>query len=220
MQPNRRSNAARLGLLWLAGIDMRLTLLAVPPVLAADPSGAATGREGRRRVVRPAVLLFGLVAIPGALLIARIGARRALLTGIVLIGASSALRGVGSSSLVLFAMTGVMGIGIAISQPTFAALVGQWFPHAVARATGFWSNGLLVGELLGASLTLPLVLPLVGSWQAAFAVWSVPVLLSAALLGFGTPHLASDAQTWRQVDCPTGARVACGSSAFCSRPPA
>jgi hypothetical protein len=30
---NGRPSIARLGLLWLAGIDMRLTLLAVPPVL-------------------------------------------------------------------------------------------------------------------------------------------------------------------------------------------
>lgn len=202
MQPNRRSNAARLGLLWLAGVDMRLTLLAVPPVLPLIHQELQLDEKGVAALSGLPVLLFGLVAIPGALLIARIGARRALLTGIVLIGAASALRGVGSSSLVLFAMTGVMGIGIAISQPTFAALVGQWFPHAVARATGFWSNGLLIGELLGASLTLPLVLPLVGSWQAAFAVWSVPVLLSAALLGFGTPHLASDAQTWRHGGLP------------------
>jgi CP family cyanate transporter-like MFS transporter len=81
-------------------------------------------------------------------------------------------------------MTFLMGAGIAVSQPTFAALVGQWFnePRWISRATGVWSNGLLIGEVLSAALTLPIVLPLVGSWQATLAVWSAPVLLTAVLL--------------------------------------
>ncbi|HLZ28667.1 MAG TPA: MFS transporter [Chloroflexota bacterium] len=200
--PIRRTSIARLGLLWLAGMDMRLTLLAVPPVLPIIHQELQLEEKGVAALSGLPVLLFGLMAIPGALLIARIGARRALLAGIVLIGVSSALRGVGSSSVVLFAMTFCMGIGIAISQPTFSALVGQWFPHSVARATGCWSNGLLVGELLSASLTLPLVLPLVGSWEVTFAFWSAPVLLSAVLLAVGTPHLASEALTWRRGGLP------------------
>jgi MFS transporter, CP family, cyanate transporter len=91
--------------------------------------------------------------------------------------------------VVLFAMTLCMGTGISISQPTFPALVRQWFPRLIARATGFWSNGLLVGELLSASLTLPLVLPLVGSWQASFVVWSIPVFVTAALVAVFTPRV-------------------------------
>jgi CP family cyanate transporter-like MFS transporter len=148
------------------------------------------------------VLLFGLVAVPGSVLIARVGARRALLVGLWLIGLGSALRGVGTSIPVLFAMTLVMGAGIAICQPTMPALVRQWFPGAVKRATGFWSNGLLVGELLSASLTLPLVLPLVGSWEASFVVWSVPVLATAVLAALATPHDAVDAVLFRGASIP------------------
>src|SRR6267378_8404952 len=91
-------------------------------------------------------------------------------------------------------MTLLMGAGIAISQPAFPALVRHWFDrsHEITRATGFWSNGLLVGELLAASLTLPVVLPLVGSWEASFVVWSVPVLITALLLTVGTPNVPAD----------------------------
>ena len=81
-----------------------------------------------------------------------------------MIGLSSAFRGVGQSVPVLFGMTLLMGAGIAVSQPTLPALVRHWFAksHEITRATGFWSNGLLVGELLAAALTLPVVLQLVG----------------------------------------------------------
>jgi CP family cyanate transporter-like MFS transporter len=148
------------------------------------------------------VLLLGLAAVPGSVLIARVGARRALLTGLWLIGLSSAVRGLGSSTIVLFGATLAMGAGIAISQPTFPALVRQWFPENVTRATGVWSNGLLVGELLGAALTLPLVLPLVNGWQASFVFWAVPVLITAVLVSLGTPHLATEAGLWRGAGLP------------------
>jgi CP family cyanate transporter-like MFS transporter len=178
----------RLLLLWLAGADLRLTLLAVPPVLPLIHAELQLDEKGVAALSGLPVLVLGLAAVPGSLLIARVGARRALIVGLCLIGVSSALRGVGPSVVILFGMTLLMGAGISISQPTVPALVRQWFGHAVARATGFWSNGLLVGELLGASLTLPLVLPLVGSWEASFVVWSVPVLLTAGLVAVGTPH--------------------------------
>src|SRR5919202_53190 len=181
--------ALRLALLWLAGIDLRLTLLAVPPVLPLIHRDLALDEKGVAALSGLPVLVLGLAAVPGALLIARVGARRALLIGLTTIGVSSALRGIGPSTPVLFAATLLMGAGIAISQPTFPALVRQWFPHLVTRATGFWSNGLLVGELLSASLTLPVVLPLVGSWEASFVVWSVPVLVTAMLVAGGTPHV-------------------------------
>ncbi|MBV9598534.1 MAG: MFS transporter [Chloroflexi bacterium] len=178
----------RLALLWLAGNDLRITLLAVPPVLPLIHADLQLDEKGVAALSGLPLLLLGIAAVPGSLLIARLGARRALLCGLWLIGISSALRGVGPSVPILFGMTLAMGAGISISQPTFPALVRQWFPDAVARATGFWSNGLLVGELLAASLTLPLVLPLVGSWEAAFAFWAIPVLITAALLAVLTPH--------------------------------
>jgi CP family cyanate transporter-like MFS transporter len=192
----------RLALLWLAGNDLRLTLLAVPPVLPLIHRDLDLDEKGVAALAGLPVLLLGLAAVPGSLLIARIGARRALLVGLCAIGVSSALRGVGPSAALLFAATIGMGAGIAISQPTFPALVRLWFPNAVTRATGVWSNGLLVGEVLGASLTLPLVLPLVGSWEASFMFWSVPVLLTAALVALGTPHVTAEAGFWRGAGIP------------------
>jgi MFS transporter, CP family, cyanate transporter len=184
-----RRSLSRLALLWLAGIDLRLTILALPPViplihrdldLSEKMVGALTGLP---------VLLFGIVAIPGALLIARIGARRALVAGLLLVGLGSAGRGIGPSTPMLFAMTFVMGAGISIMQPALPSLVSEWFEASPGLATAIYANGLLIGEVLGASLTLPLILPLVGgSWPASFVVWAVPVLATAALIGVGTPH--------------------------------
>jgi MFS transporter, CP family, cyanate transporter len=180
----------RLTLLWLAGIDLRLTILAVPPVLPLIHGDLALDEKAVAALTGLPVLLFGLVAVPGSLMIARLGARRATIAGLLLVAAASALRGLGPSAPMLFAMTFVMGAGVAIMQPALPALVSAWFATRPALATAVYANGLLVGETLSASLTIPVVLPLVGrSWPESFVVWAIPVLASAVLIALGTPHV-------------------------------
>jgi CP family cyanate transporter-like MFS transporter len=135
------------------------------------------------------VLLLGIAAIPGSRLIVHFGARRALIAGLFVIAAASALRGFGPSELLLFAMTFLMGTGVAVIQPALPAMVSRWFPNAPGRATAVYANGLIIAEIASASLTIPLVLPAVeGSWPMSFAVWSVPVFATAALIWGATPH--------------------------------
>jgi len=175
--PARR---ARLGALWLLGIDLRLTILAVPPVLPLIHADLHLDEKMVAALAGLPVLLFGLAAVPGSFLIARVGARRAALVGVLLVGITSCLRGIGPSIPMLFSMTLLMGAGVAVMQPALPTLVGQWFPASIALATAVYANGLLVGEILSSSLTIPLVLPLVdGSWVMSFVVWGLLVLASA-----------------------------------------
>lgn len=170
----------RLGALWLLGIDLRLTILAVPPVLPLIHAELHLNEKTVAALTGLPVLLFGLAAVPGSFLIACIGAKRAALAGVLLVGITSCLRGVGPSIPILFSMTLLMGVGIAVMQPALPTLVSEWFPARVALATAVYANGLLVGEILSASLTIPLVLPLLdGSWAASFVVWGLIVLASA-----------------------------------------
>ncbi len=181
----------RLFLLWLAGNDLRITLLALPPVLPFVHRDLALNETAIGALAALPVLLLGIVAIPGSLLIARIGPRRALIAGLVLIAASSALRGLGPSIPMLFAMTFLMGVGISVIQPALPSMVSQWFPAAPAQATAVYANGLLIGETVAAGFTLSLVLPLVGgSWPLSFVIWAVPVALTAALIAGFTPNVA------------------------------
>jgi MFS transporter, CP family, cyanate transporter len=101
----------------------------------------------------------------------------------LLIAAASAARGIGPSTPMLFAMTGVMAAGVAILQPALPTLVAAWFASRPGFATAVYANGLLIGEAAPAALTIPFVLPLVGdSWPASLAVWSVPVAATAGLM--------------------------------------
>ena len=191
----------RLSLLWSAGIDLRLTLLALPPVLPAIHRDLHLNEAGVAALSNLPVLTLAGSSIFGSLLVARLGTRRAMIVALWTIALSSSLRGIGPSIVVLFAMTFLMGLGIALLQPVFPTLSREWFSNRVALATAVWSNGLLAGEALGASLTLPLVLPLVGgSWEKSFGVWGISVALVAVVVmlfgGRGDGHADRATAKW------------------------
>jgi CP family cyanate transporter-like MFS transporter len=180
-------------LLWLAGIALRLTILAVPPVitlihdelnLSATEIGILTGLPS---------MLFALAAVPGSLLIARLGINAALVVGLALTAIGGALRGALPDVMWLYATTIVMGAGVAIMQVTMPPSVRAWVPHRIGFATAVYTNGLLLGEILPVLLMFPLVLPVAGgSWQWAFVIWSVPVAIIAVIVLMRAPTSAID----------------------------
>ncbi len=187
-------------LLWLSGNGLRVTLLAVAPVMPLIHADLHLNEKQVGALGSLPVLLLGIAAIPGSLLISRLGARAALLCGLALVGLGSALRGVAPAYAPLLAATFIMGAGVAVMQPSLPALVARWYPQRVGIATAVYSNGLLFGEMLAAALTIPFVLPLVhGSWRWSFVFWAVPVLATAALVMIGTPPdapVATQRRAW------------------------
>jgi CP family cyanate transporter-like MFS transporter len=181
--PDRTRFLTSLLLLWLCGTALRFTILAVPPVipiihdemkLSATKVGILTGLPS---------LLFAFAAVPGSLLIARLGVRAALVLGIAINALGGALRGAVPDINWLYVTTIVMGAGVAVMQVTLPPAVRLWAPQRIGFATAVYTNGLLIGELAPVALMLPLILPMVGgSWQLGFVVWSIPVVIIAVLV--------------------------------------
>jgi CP family cyanate transporter-like MFS transporter len=201
-----------------------LTILAVPPVLTSIHRDLHLDETAVGALTGLPVLLLALGAVWGSLLVSKLGARRALVLGLLLVAVGGAARGIGPATPVLFVMTIVMGVGVAVSQPTLPSLVRQWVPRAAGPATAVYSNGLLVGEVLAAALTAPLILPLVGqSWEWAFMFWSVPVALTAAAVMRLSTHDDVTAQAagvrwwpdWRSgLTWRLGLILGCASAAY------
>jgi MFS transporter, CP family, cyanate transporter len=169
-------------LLWLAGMAMRITILAVPPVLPLirDDLGMTETEVGL--LIGLPLVAWALAAVPGSLLIARWGATLTLTAGLMVTALAAASRGAAPNVLLLYLATAVMGFGIAIVQPAVPTLVREWLPHRVGLGIAVATNGMLVGIAAGPTLTILLVLPLVGqSWRLDLVVWSAPVLVAALM---------------------------------------
>jgi CP family cyanate transporter-like MFS transporter len=176
-----------LAFLWLGGAGMRIPLLAVPPVLpllAADlrMSGTEIGLLNGLPVV-----LFAIAAIPGSAVIARLGALQTLILGLLLAAAAGALRAESRTTLFLYAMTVLMGAGIAIAQPALPTLVRAWLPAQISLGTASASNGMVLGPMAPVALSV-MLLPLLGGWPGVLAFWSLTLILIAAVLLLAAPR--------------------------------
>jgi CP family cyanate transporter-like MFS transporter len=173
---------ASLFLLWTCGASLRLTVLAVPPVISIIQqelhlSGTEVGLLSGLPVV-----LFAIAATPGSTLIARFGVRGTLLSGLVIAAIGAALRGVSSNASQLYLMTIIMSAGIAIMQPAMAAAVREWIPDRPTFGTAVYSNGMIMGEIIPVATMLPFLLPHLGSWRPALGIWSIPLIGTAILV--------------------------------------
>jgi MFS transporter, CP family, cyanate transporter len=174
---------ATLTLLWLAGMALRLTILAAAPVLPLIHRDLALSETAIGTLGSLPSLLFAFAAIPGAVLIARFGAKPTLVAGLLLTALGSALRGAAPDIVWLDAATVLMGAGIAIMQPAMPSLVRDWMPDRIGFATAVYTNGLLVSELIAVALAIPVMLPLArGSWRFSLVLWALPVVATALLV--------------------------------------
>lgn len=191
---DRRQVWLALALLWLAGLGLRLPVLAIPPVLPLMQ--ADLGLTGTHIGILNGlpIFLFAAAALPGALLIARFGAINAVIVGLLTAGIAGSLRGFADGLGWLYLTTVLMGAGIAFMQPAMPALVRAWTPERIGFSTALYTNGLLVGEVVPVALTVPFVLPLVdGSWRGSLVFWGVPMIVIAGLMLFAPRASASAA---------------------------
>ena len=181
-----------LTLLWLAGAALRLTILVVAPLLPLIHRDLGLNETAIGTLGSLPSLLFACAAIPGALLIARIGARQTLVAGLFVTAAGCALRGAASDIVVLYLATIVMSAGIAVMQPALPPLVRDWMPaDRIGFGTAVYSNGLVMAALLGVALSLPVMQTLAhGSWRFALLLWALPVALTGVLVLLFAPQQA------------------------------
>ena len=164
--------------LWLAGVAMRMTILAMPPVIPLVHDELRMSETQVGLLIGLPLAIFALAAVPGSLLTARIGAYRAVITGMVIAALAGAARGAAVSVATLYAAAIATGFGIAIMQPSMPTLVREWMPRRVTLGTTAYSAGMLLGASFAPVLTIPFVLPLVGgSWRLDLVFWAIPAIL-------------------------------------------
>jgi len=166
-----RRDIATLGLIWLTAFNLRVLLFAIPPTLPAMRADLGLSYIATGSITSVAVLALGIASIPGALLATRYGARRLVAicaAGLAIFGASITLP---PGAFWVFAGSALLTISIAIAQPPLAVLIRRWYPTAVARVSNLYANGILAGNVLGASLS-PFIAQIVG-WRGMFLVWAV-----------------------------------------------
>jgi MFS transporter, CP family, cyanate transporter len=185
--------------LFLAGVALRMTILAMPPVIPLVHEELHMSETQVGLLVGLPLATFALAAVPGSLLIARIGAPAAVLVGMIVAAVASGARGAAIDVWTLYAAAIATGFGVAIMQPGMPTLVRDWLPTRIALGTIAYSSGMLLGATVSSTTTIPYVMPaLGGSWRADMLFWAVPALLIAPVFYLLSPQ-RTDRQTAAQA---------------------
>ena len=180
-------------LLWLAGVAMRMTLLVMPPVIPQLHDELHMSETQVGLLIGLPLAMLAVAAIPGSLLIARVGATLAVTLGMTIAAIGGAARAAAIDVWTLYAAAIVSGFGIAIMQPGMPTLVREWLPSRLALGTIGYSSGMIMGAMFPAVFTIALILPAVGgSWRLDVVLWAIPALLIAPAFLLASPKLPED----------------------------
>jgi MFS transporter, CP family, cyanate transporter len=182
-----------LTLIGFVGVNLRSVLLATPPILPQVQHDLGLSYTAVGLLTSLPTLVMGGLALAAGLVAGRVGARRAVTLGLLLLAVGALLRGVWVAALPLYTFTFLLGLGVTLAQTAIPVLIRQWFPTSIGFVSALYTDGLVLGEALGAALTASVVLAVLGAnaWPATFVFWSLPAFLALVLWLWLAPPAAA-----------------------------
>ncbi|WP_018182780.1 cyanate transporter [Kaistia granuli] len=169
-----------LGAVAMVGLNLRPFLTAVGPLASGIRHDTGLDLQGMALLTLVPMLLMGVFAFAGPYLQRILGARRAVLVALAILGVGSLLRLFAGTGAALLGTAALCGLGVAIVQAVFPGIIKQQFPQRVTAVTGLYSSMLMVGGALGAQIA-PIVATVSGSWRVGLAWIALPAVVAIAM---------------------------------------
>ena len=180
MTSSRLQSFAGWLLLIALGVNLRPILSSVSPLLNEIRGATGMSFQSSAWLTSLPVICMGLVALLGIRLEARLGERRGIALGLLLIALACLLRLLLDQAATLLATALLGGVGVALIQALVPALIKRRFAGRVALAMGVYSASLMGGGGFAALLS-PHLANHFSHWQAGLGVWLLPALAALML---------------------------------------
>jgi CP family cyanate transporter-like MFS transporter len=154
-----RAPLAVLAALFLIGLIVRPSLIAVGPLLPAIQGDLEMSFRDAGLLGTLPILCLGLFAPFGPRLAARLGPRNAMAACIAITVVFSLLRAVAPSAWLVIALSLGIGLGMGMAGSTLPIIVRLRAPAAPGLATGVYAFGIVVSGSASAGLAVPLAGP-------------------------------------------------------------
>lgn len=166
-----------LGALMLAVMVIMLDNSVLNIALPAIGTALGASNAELQWVVTAYSVTFGGLLLTTGNLADRVGRKKVLVAGLLLMGAGSALVVLAHTAAVLIAIRALVGVGAALAMPSTLSLMYVTFPGPIrTKAVGIWSSVSLAGIVFGPLLAGVMLTRL--SWQWLFVI-NIPVALVA-----------------------------------------
>lgn len=156
-----------LGGLWLVYFCFGLTVAALAPLVGTITGDLGLSNSAMGSVLGAWPLVYIAAAIPSGAFLDRVGPRRALFLGALIIGLSGVMRGFASGHATLFLAVAIFGVGGPLVSVGAPKLISLWFEGKErGLAMGLYITGPSVGGITALSLTNSVAMPLAGGdWR-------------------------------------------------------
>ncbi|WP_084688345.1 MFS transporter [Paraburkholderia oxyphila] len=161
------------GAIVLVAINLRPGIVSIGPILPAIQASFGLTHATASLLTAIPDLLMGLLALPTPWLARRFGRSSVLLSALIILLASTVIRGLAPNTITLLATTGGVGAGIAISGSLFGGLIKERFPTKSALLMGIYATALSLGGAVAAASTGVLANVLPGGWRTAAGIWGL-----------------------------------------------
>jgi len=159
---------------WLLYFSFGLIYTAVAPLISPIMQELHLTYTQMGAVTGAWQLVYIFSAQPLGLMVDRLGVRRSLLLGAVIMPVSSILRGFSYSFEGLLASVALFGLGGPLISVGTTKLVSVWFTgRERSIASGINASAPSAGSIAALGLTNSLTLPFVGSWRGVFFVYGL-----------------------------------------------
>ena len=173
------NNWRLVGLVALIGFQLRAITVGVAPVLPELRADLHLSFSATGALSAIMILGLGAAAVPGAMLVNRIGARRVVGLAALSIGMAGLLRLTPPMPISLFFWSACLSLAIAVGQPAITVLIWNWFPNQVQQVSIVLGLSMAAGGVVAASLSVYLLM--LGGWRGTFVFWAVLALVATGV---------------------------------------
>jgi len=170
-----------LALLWLLYASFGITTGTIPPLVGPILEDLNMTHSQMGLVLGAWQLVYIGTASPLGTLVDRLGVRRSLGIGIILVWLSLVLRGLAVNFLSLFFAVALFGVGGPIISIGAPKVVSLWFQgNERGVAAGIYATGPVAGMAFALATAGSLVMPLTGTWRGISLVYGAILLVVVA----------------------------------------
>lgn len=175
--PARGASLLLLAAVVALALNLRPAMAAVGPLLDLIEGATGMGSTAASLLMTLPVLMIGLGTLSIRPLRRRLGERRGILLGALLIGGACLVRVVLTGATGLIASAVVVGVGVALIQALAPVVIKRAFPSQFGTVMALYTTGIMGGAAVAAATAAGLAETI--GWAGTLALWSAPAFVAA-----------------------------------------
>lgn len=192
-------------LVFIIALNLRPIMAAMGPLFPLLQRDAQLSATQLSLLTTLPVIMMGLAALAGPLLLRTLGEVRGIALGLLLLALTCVARGIDQSSTLLLVSALVAGTGIGLIQALMPALIKRHFAASAGTLMALFTTGIMAGAAIAAATAAPLAdahslgftlaLPVIPAIIAVL-LWLLSIARTAPASTLHRPRTLPSARAW------------------------